>query len=194
MQYLDSEGIAARHGLTVSDNEGSVVHLPHQFYGFFPRDVRLVPVGHQWANFALCEETQEHDQYTTASVYTLYNHIITLNIVEIMVVHVHCTCIYICRLMRRRIKVTDPRIFLVSAAYIHIREEVVDEYHIIMRTRRFACHEQTQSGGFAWLVVANRTLPYRSSSTIAICATGLPSARRLAYIQLNIPGDRAMSL
>ena len=29
---------------------------------------------------------------------------------------------YTCRLMRRRIKVADPRIFL-------IREEVVDEYH-----------------------------------------------------------------
>ena len=35
------------------------------------------------------------------------------------------THIYICRLMRRRIKVADPRIFLVSAAYMHIREEVV---------------------------------------------------------------------
>ena len=30
--------------------------------------------------------------------------------------------IHVCRLMRRRIKVADPRI------YIHIREEVVDEY------------------------------------------------------------------
>ena len=63
-----------------------------------------------------------------------------------------------------------------------------------MRTRRFACLEETQSGGFAWLVVANRTLPYRSSSTIVICATHLPSARRLAYIQLNILGGRAASL
>ena len=77
--------------------------------------------------------------------------------------------------MRRRIKVADPRIFLVSAAYMHIREEVVDEYHNIgcqrplaKRTRRFACLEETQSGGFAWLVVANRALPYRSSSTIAM--------------------------
>ena len=35
----------------------------------------------------------------------------------------------VCRLMRRRIKVADPRIFLIYAAYIHIREEVVDEYH-----------------------------------------------------------------
>ena len=34
------------------------------------------------------------------------------------------------------------------------------------QTRRFACLEETQSGGFAW-VVANRALPYRSSSTIA---------------------------
>ena len=33
-----------------------------------------------------------------------------------------------CRLMRGRIKVADPRIYLVSAAYIHIREEVVNEY------------------------------------------------------------------
>ena len=31
--------------------------------------------------------------------------------------------------MRRRIKVADPRIFLIYTAYIHIREEVVDEYH-----------------------------------------------------------------
>ena len=38
---------------------------------------------------------------------------------------------YICRLMRRRIKVADPRIFLVSAAYMHIREEVVDDNNII---------------------------------------------------------------
>ena len=40
----------------------------------------------------------------------------------------YCTC----RLMRRRIKVADPRIFLIYAAYaayIHIRKEVVDEYH-----------------------------------------------------------------
>ena len=39
----------------------------------------------------------------------------------------------LCRLMRRRIKVADPRIFLVSAAYIyvHIREEVVDDNNII---------------------------------------------------------------
>ena len=37
--------------------------------------------------------------------------------------------------MRRRIKVADPRIFLVSAAYIHIREEVIDDNNIIMRTR-----------------------------------------------------------
>ena len=35
---------------------------------------------------------------------------------------------YFCRLMRGRIKVADPRIYLGSAAYIHIREEVVDEY------------------------------------------------------------------
>ena len=80
-----------------------------------------------------------------------------------------------CRLMRRRIKVADPRIFLVSAGYMHIREEVVDEYQTIRsqrpppkRTRRFACLEETQSGGFAWLVVANRALPYRSSSIIAM--------------------------
>ena len=32
-----------------------------------------------------------------------------------------------CRLMRRRIKVADPHIYLVSAAYIHIRKEVVDD-------------------------------------------------------------------
>ena len=36
-----------------------------------------------------------------------------------------------CRLLRRRIKVADPRIFLISAAYMHIREEVVDEYQTI---------------------------------------------------------------
>ena len=45
------------------------------------------------------------------------------------------TCIYMyiqfCRLMRRWIKVADPRIYLVSAAYIHIREEVVNEYQTI---------------------------------------------------------------
>ena len=41
-------------------------------------------------------------------------------------IHIYtCTC----RLMRRRIKVADPRIFLIYAAYMHIREEVVDEYH-----------------------------------------------------------------
>ena len=39
-------------------------------------------------------------------------------------VHIH-----VCRLMCRRIKVADPRIFLIYAAYMHIREEVVDEYH-----------------------------------------------------------------
>ena len=36
-----------------------------------------------------------------------------------------------CRLMGRRIKVADPRIYLASAAYMHIREEVVDEYQTI---------------------------------------------------------------
>ena len=40
-----------------------------------------------------------------------------------------------CRLMRRRIKVADPRIFLVSAAYIHIREEVVDDNNIMKGTK-----------------------------------------------------------
>ena len=42
-----------------------------------------------------------------------------------------CTAAYTCtcRLMRRRIKVADPRIFLIYAAYMHIREEVVDKYH-----------------------------------------------------------------
>ena len=39
--------------------------------------------------------------------------------------------IFICWLMRRRIKVADPRIYLVSAAYMHIHEEVVDEYQTI---------------------------------------------------------------
>ena len=39
------------------------------------------------------------------------------------------TCTYTCRLMRRHIKVADPRIFLIYAAYMHIRDEVVDEYH-----------------------------------------------------------------
>ena len=34
-----------------------------------------------------------------------------------------------CRLMHRRIKVADPRIFLIYAAYMHIGEEVVNEYH-----------------------------------------------------------------
>ena len=49
-----------------------------------------------------------------------------------MYLYVLCTSImYIraCRLMRRRIKVADPPIFLIYAAYMHIREEVVDEYH-----------------------------------------------------------------
>ena len=36
---------------------------------------------------------------------------------------------YVCKLMRRRIKVADPCIFLIYAVYMHIREEVVDEYH-----------------------------------------------------------------
>ena len=36
-----------------------------------------------------------------------------------------------CRLMRRRIKVADPRIFLVSAVYMHIRGKVVDDNNII---------------------------------------------------------------
>ena len=36
---------------------------------------------------------------------------------------------HICRLMHRRIKVADLRIFLIYTAYMHIREEVVDEYH-----------------------------------------------------------------
>ena len=63
--------------------------------------------------------------------------------------------ISICRLMRRRIKVADPRIFLISAAYMHIHVEVVND--IIRgsqrppakRTRCFACLEEMQSGGFA---------------------------------------------
>ena len=37
--------------------------------------------------------------------------------------------------MRGRIKVADPRIYLGSAAYIHIREEVVDEYQTITKYR-----------------------------------------------------------
>ena len=37
----------------------------------------------------------------------------------------------VCRLMRRRIKVADPHQFLISAAYMHIREEVVDEYQTL---------------------------------------------------------------
>ena len=44
--------------------------------------------------------------------------------VEVTQVH-----IYICMLMRRCIKVADHRIFLIYATYMHIREEVVDEYH-----------------------------------------------------------------
>ena len=42
--------------------------------------------------------------------------------------HLHMY-IYTCRLMRRRIKVANPRIFLIYAAYMNICEEVVDEYH-----------------------------------------------------------------
>ena len=51
------------------------------------------------------------------------------------VVYIHISTVYMyvyippCRLMRRRIKVADPRIFLIYAAYMHIREVVVDEYH-----------------------------------------------------------------
>ena len=41
---------------------------------------------------------------------------------------------HVCRLMRRRIKVADSRIFLVSAAYMHIREEVVDDNNRISKT------------------------------------------------------------
>ena len=37
----------------------------------------------------------------------------------------------VCRLMRRRIKVADPCLFLISAAYMHIREEMVDEYQTL---------------------------------------------------------------
>ena len=94
-----------------------------------------------------------------------------------------------CRLMRRRIKVADPRIFLIFAAYIHIREEVVDDNDIIIgsqrppakRTRCFACLEETQSGGFAWLAVANRALPYRSSSNIILYSyMRHPSPKRTA--------------
>ena len=40
-----------------------------------------------------------------------------------------CLCTCTCRLMRRRIKVAEPPIFLIYVAYVHIREEVVDEYH-----------------------------------------------------------------
>ena len=54
------------------------------------------------------------------------------------------------------------------------------------RTRRFACLEETQSGGFAWLVVANRALSYRSSSTIAMRHS---SPKRTAA-ERDIPGDR----
>ena len=55
-----------------------------------------------------------------------------------------CTCMYMyivhiymyivtCRLMRRQIKVANPPtcIFLIPAAYMHIRDEVVDEYQTI---------------------------------------------------------------
>ena len=48
----------------------------------------------------------------------------------ILYIHSVVSMVY-CRLMRGRIKVADPRIYLVSAAYIHIREEVVDEYQTI---------------------------------------------------------------
>ena len=43
--------------------------------------------------------------------------------------HTHNVYIHVCRQMRRRIKVADPRIFLIYEAYMNIREEVVDEYH-----------------------------------------------------------------
>ena len=38
-----------------------------------------------------------------------------------------------CRLMRRRIKVADPRIYIscIRGVYMHIREEVVDDNNII---------------------------------------------------------------
>lgn len=56
--YLDGKGIATIHSLTVSNNEGSIVHLPNLCYGIFPCDVWSVPVGHQGPNFALCVETR----------------------------------------------------------------------------------------------------------------------------------------
>ena len=42
-----------------------------------------------------------------------------------------CTCTCTCRLMRRRIKVANPHIFLISVAYMYIHEEVIDEYQTI---------------------------------------------------------------
>ena len=71
--------------------------------------------------------------YICTCIY-MYIHGVCFRLAIFIILHGHdSTCVlmymYICRLMRRRIKVADPRIFLIYAAYMHIREEVVDEYH-----------------------------------------------------------------
>ena len=65
--------------------------------------------------------------------------------------------LYTCRLMRRQIKVTDPFIFLVSAAYMHIREEVVDDNNIIIKDRQpsepaalLASRRHKAAGSLGW--------------------------------------------
>ena len=94
--------------------------------------------------------------------------------------------IYICRLMRRRIKVANPRIFLIPAAYMHIREEVVDEYQTITLLCEpavsLASRRRKAAGSLGWWWRIGRFHIAACSSTIAICAIRLdfPSARRLA--------------
>ena len=52
--YLDGKCIATLDGLAISDDESSVVQLPHQLNGFLSGDVGPIPERHQTLHLTLC--------------------------------------------------------------------------------------------------------------------------------------------
>ena len=62
-------------------------------------------------------------------------------------------------LMRRRIKVADSRIYLVSAAYIHIREEVVD----CLPQRKGRCCNESHTSSQTPTQLSSQTTPQASN-------------------------------
>ena len=61
------------------------------------------------------EEDEDEDEESVKIMFTCISYVHGYNAGPPM-------AIPICRLMRRRIKVADPHIFLIYAAYMHIRE------------------------------------------------------------------------